>query len=138
MQALLPSRKSKLMDNSRLVGIRGATTADENTSAAIFEATVELVSNLVKINNIKDDDIVHVIFTVSPDITADFPAKGARLSLKWDQVPMICAQEIDVPLNIKYCIRVLITTYTELPKDSIKHIYLKGASRLRPDLSYKP
>lgn len=124
------------MDNYRLISIRGATTADENTASAIYEATVELMSTLVEINNINKNDIVHVIFTVSPDITADFPAKAARLGLKWDDVPMICAQEIDVPLNISYCIRVLITMYSTLTKDKIRHIYLKEAAKLRPDLKY--
>ena len=124
------------MNNYRLTGVRGATTANENNSEAIFDATVELVTNLVELNQIKEEDIVHVIFTVSPDITADFPAKGARLGLKWDKVPMICAQEIAVSLNIKYCIRVLIATYSSLPRDQIKHIYLREASKLRPDLNY--
>lgn len=119
----------------QLVGIRGATTADTNTPEAIYEASVELVSKLVEINKIDKNQIVHVIFTVSPDITADFPAKAARLGLGWDTVPMICAQEIDVPLKIKHCIRMLITMYTHLDKSKIRHIYLKDAAKLRPDLS---
>lgn len=119
----------------QLVGIRGATTADTNTPEAIYEASVELVSKLVEINKIDKNQIVHVIFTVSPDITADFPAKAARLGLGWDTVPMICAQEIDVPLEIKHCIRMLITMYTHLDKSKIRHIYLKDAAKLRPDLS---
>jgi chorismate mutase len=123
------------MDNKRLFGVRGATTADKNNPEAIYEATVEMVSQLVSTNKIEQEDIVHVIFTVSPDITADFPAKAARLGLGWDTVPMICAQEIDVPLEIKFCIRILITTYSRLARDQIKHIYLKEASKLRPDLS---
>lgn len=119
----------------QLVGIRGATTADSNTPEAIYDASVELVSKLVEINTIDKNQIVHVIFTVSPDITADFPAKAARLGLGWDTVPMICAQEIDVPLEIKHCIRMLITMYTHLDKNKIRHIYLKDAAKLRPDLS---
>jgi chorismate mutase len=123
------------MNTKRLYGFRGATTADENTSEAIYTATLEMVSHLIDINNIEKDEIVHVIFTVSPDITADFPAKGARIGLTWDTVPMICAQEIDVRLEIKYCIRVLVTAYSGLKKDQIRHIYLKEAAKLRPDLS---
>ncbi len=65
------------MSNNTLVGVRGATTSDNNTSEAIYEASVELVSKLVNINEIDKNEIVHVIFTVSPDITADFPAKAA-------------------------------------------------------------
>ncbi|MGD9580130.1 MAG: chorismate mutase [Vampirovibrionia bacterium] len=124
-----------MKENLQLVGIRGATTADSNTPEAIYEASVELVSKLVDINAIDKNQIVHVIFTVSPDITADFPAKAARLGLGWDTVPMICAQEIDVPLEIKHCIRMLITMYTHLDKAKIRHIYLKDAAKLRPDLS---
>ena len=125
------------MSNKTLVGVRGATTSDSNTSDAIYEASVELVSKLVKINEIDKNEIVHVIFTVSPDITADFPAKAARLGLGWNTVPMICAQEIGVPLEIKYCIRMLITMYTHLPKEKIRHIYLKDAAKLRPDLRFE-
>lgn len=122
---------------SRLFGIRGATNADSNSSEDIHNATVELLSQLIDHNCINKENIVHVIFTVSPDITADFPAKGARISLNWDNVPMICAQEVDVPGPIKYCIRVLITAYLDIPKDNVKHIYLKQAALLRPDLSSK-
>lgn len=123
------------MQNSRLVGIRGATTADKNTSEDIFEVSVELLQKLVEFNELDKNEIVHCIFTVSPDITADFPAKAARLGLGWNRVPMICAQEIDVPLEIKRCIRVLITTYSHLEKEQIRHIYLRDAAKLRPDLS---
>lgn len=123
------------MQHDILVGIRGATTASDNTSQAIFDATIELLSKLIDFNQLDKDKIVHVIFTVSPDITADFPAKAARLGLGWDRVPMICAQEIDVPLEINYCIRILITTYSHLQRNQIKHIYLQNATRLRPDLS---
>lgn len=123
------------MSDLRLLGIRGATTADTNTSEDIYNSTVELMKKLVDFNEIDKNEIVHCIFTVSPDITADFPAKAARLGLGWDRVPMICAQEIDVPLKIKHCIRVLITTYSHLEKTKIKHIYLREAAKLRPDLS---
>lgn len=123
------------MKYDTLVGIRGATTASENTSQSIFNVTVELLTKLIEYNQLDKEKIVHVIFTVSPDITADFPAKAARIGLGWDRVPMICAQEIDVPLEIKYCIRILITTYSHLQRDQIKHIYLQNATKLRPDLS---
>lgn len=123
------------MDTKKLVGIRGATTADQNNSEAIYEASVNLIDKLIKHNEMDKEEIVNVIFTVSPDITADFPAKAARLGHGWDRVPMICAQEIDVPLKIKYCIRVLITTYSHLERKDIRHIYLKDAAILRPDLS---
>ena len=125
----------KTMTNERLYGIRGATTADANTSEAVLKSTADLLAKLVEKNKINTDDIVHVIFTVSPDITADFPAKGARIKLGWDTVPMICAQELDVPSSVKYCIRVLITAYSALPKSEIQHLYLKNSAKLRPDLS---
>jgi chorismate mutase len=123
------------METRRLFGIRGATTADSNTPEAIDTCTTELTQKILKDNNIAKEDIVQVIYTVSPDITADYPAKYARVRLDWDDVPMICAQEIDVKESPKYCIRILITAYLETTKDKIIPVYIKGAEKLRPDLT---
>lgn len=89
-------------------GIRGAITVDENTSEAIGSATIKLLKEIVLKNNIEISQISHVIFTLTPDLNADFPAKYARINLKWKDVAMMCFNELEVPNALKKCLRVLI------------------------------
>lgn len=112
-------------------GIRGAITVESNSSLSIETATLELLKQMISINNIKSDNISHVIFTLTNDLNAAFPAKFARLNLVgWDNVAMMCFHELDVPDSLKMCLRVLIVVNCEenfMPE----YVYLKGASKLR-------
>src|SRR5690554_4495047 len=74
-------------------GIRGATTAAANTAEDILEATQELVTALIDLNDITSDDIASAVFTTTTDLTAMFPAMAAR-SFGWTEVPMMCAHEM--------------------------------------------
>ena len=89
-------------------GIRGAITVEENSPEAIGAATIKLLTEMVKKNNIEIDTISHAIFTLTNDLNADFPAKYARVNLKWKNVPMMCFNELDVPNSLQKCLRVLI------------------------------
>lgn len=111
-------------------GIRGAITAEENTKEAIKNATIELLNELIQLNNIKTENISHVIFTTTTDLNAEFPAKFARLELGWNNVAMMCFHELDVPNSLSMCIRVLIVLNC---KDNFipNFAYLKGAQNLR-------
>ena len=115
-------------------GVRGATTIEENTRDAIIVATRELLSEVVATNNIDIDDIASVFFTTSPDVNAEFPAVAAR-ELGWRSVALMCGHEMSVPHGLEKCIRVLIHWNTDKSAVEIHHTYLKGAARLRPDLS---
>ncbi len=115
--------------------VRGATTVENNTADEIFDATVELLNKMVEENSIDSEEIINVIFTLTHDLDAAFPAKAARIHLSWNTVPMICTQEIPVPDSLQKCIRVLITFNTAKPKSEIRHIYLREAKSLRPDLT---
>lgn len=115
-------------------GIRGAITVDENTPNAISEATVEVLNHIVDSNRIKIEDISHVIFTLTKDLNASFPAKFARDVLQWVNVPMMCFNELDIENSLDNCLRVLVVVNTEKKQDEIIHVYLKEAVRLRPDL----
>lgn len=119
----------------RLRGIRGAITVKENSADAIEKATVELLQTILSNNNILIEDIASVLFTLTRDLNAQFPAKAAREYLKWENIPMICAREIAVPGSIEKCVRVLIHVNTALGIDEIKHMYLGDAANLRPDIS---
>jgi len=115
-----------------LRGLRGATTAAANTSDAILEATEELLSTLQTANGFAPEDVESAIFTSSPDLTAEYPARAAR-RLGWTEVPLLGATEVAVPGGVSRCIRVLLHFYTSKPPGALKHTYLKGAANLRSD-----
>ncbi|GIW05859.1 MAG: chorismate mutase [Dehalococcoidia bacterium] len=111
-------------------GIRGATTVDENTQRAVLAATRELLCEIVDRNTIEIEQIAAVFFTTTPDVTAEFPAVGAR-QLGWHNVPLICGHEMNVPGALPGCIRVLVLVNTEKAQHEIEHVYLRGAVNLR-------
>lgn len=111
-------------------GIRGATTVNSNTKEDIKSAVIELLNELIKKNNIIKDNISHVIFTTTPDLNAEFPAKFARLNLGWEQVAMMCFHEMDVQGTLPMCLRVLIV-YNCQDDFKPEFVYLKGAQNLR-------
>ena len=115
-----------------LRGLRGATTASANTRDAILDATEELIRALQEANGFKPEDVESAIFTSSPDLTAEYPARAAR-RLGWDSVPLLGASEVAVPDGVERCVRLLLHLYTTKPPGELKHIYLRGAATLRPD-----
>ena len=115
-------------------GIRGATTVLTNEASLILEYTQELLTSIQVANEtLKPEDIASVLFTMTTDLDATYPAKAAR-QLGWINVPLMCAQEIPVPDGLPLCIRILITWNTNLPQNAIQHVYLHDAVTLRPDL----
>ncbi len=116
-----------------LRGIRGATTVERDTSEAILEATEELIRELVAANDIKTADVASALFTVTPDLHAEFPAAAAR-RMGWTMVPLLNFTEIGVPGRLERCIRTLVHVNTERAQDEIVHVYLREAVSLRPDL----
>jgi len=121
------------MGDTKCRGIRGAITVQENTAEKIIEATGLLLETIIRENEISPDDIASVLFTVTADLNAEFPAVAAR-KMGWKFVPLICATEIPVPGWLARCIRVLLHVNTEKSQEEIKHIYLGEAAVLRTDL----
>jgi chorismate mutase len=115
-----------------LRGLRGATTAAANTSEAILDATAELLRALQDANGFRPEEVESAIFTSSPDLTAEYPARAARL-LGWKDVPLLGTAEVAVPDGLPRCIRLLLHFYTDKPQRDLKHMYLREAARLRPD-----
>lgn len=111
-------------------GIRGATTADENSAESIKNSTVELLRGMIEANSIEIDKISHVIFTTTKDLNAAFPAKFARTELRFTETAMMCFNELEVENSVKMCIRVLIVLNCD-ENFQPKFVYLKGASDLR-------
>ena len=115
--------------------IRGAITLNKNSKDEIKDATVELTRAILKENNVKIEDIAFVIYTVTSDIDAAFPAKFAREDLDFSFVPMMCYREMEVKGAIELCLRALVVINTDKTQKEIKHQYLKGAQKLRPDIT---
>jgi chorismate mutase len=115
-------------------GVRGATTIEANLPETIYNETVKLVESIVKSNNINPEDIASVVITTTLDINAAFPAKAVRTLEGWQYVPTMCMHEMNVPGALPLCIRVLMHVNSDAPQKDIKHIYLNGATVLRPDL----
>lgn len=115
-------------------GIRGATSVPVDTREAVLEATRELLRELLRTNAIDVfDEIATVLFTTTPDLTSTFPAEAAR-ELGMDQVPLLCASEINVPGRLARCVRVLLQINTDKPQKDMVHVYLREAKALRPDV----
>jgi chorismate mutase len=114
-------------------GVRGATCASANSREAIIEATMAMLQRLVADNGIEPDDIASAFFSTTHDLNADFPAIAAR-QLGWRDVPLMCMHEMAVPNSLPLCVRVMIHWNTDKRPAEIRHVYMNGAERLRPDL----
>lgn len=121
----------------RCRGVRGATTVECNNREEILTATRQLLALMIHRNRIDKLDVASAIFTVTPDLDAEFPALAAR-QLGWLDVPLLCTHEIAVPGSLPRCVRVLVHWNTPLDQREIQHIYVRDAARLRPDLSKLP
>lgn len=115
-------------------GIRGATTVSADQPDLILQATRELLEAILHENpGMCPEEVASAIFTVTDDLASTFPAQAAR-QMGWELVPMLCGREIPVPDSLPRVIRVLVHWNTELPQSEIKHVYLRDAVKLRPDL----
>ncbi|MBA3343581.1 MAG: chorismate mutase [Gemmatimonadaceae bacterium] len=117
----------------RLCGLRGATTVDADSPDLIADATRELLSELIRLNGLEPDDVISAIFTVTPDLTSEFPARAAR-GIGWDDTSLLCTVEIPVPGALSRCIRVLIHANSARERTALRHAYLRAARSLRPDI----
>lgn len=118
-------------------GVRGATTAEENSPESILKATRELLALMIRQNDIQPEDVASAIFSTTVDLDAQFPALAAR-QLGWLDVALMCVHELDVPGSLRRCIRILLHWNTDKRPEEIVHIYVKEARRLRPDRSNLP
>ena len=116
-----------------LRGVRGATCLAADDAAEMNQAVGELLGEMMARNALTSDDLISVILTGTPDLTCAFPAAGAR-SIGLVDVPLLCAQEMDVVGALQRVVRVLMHVETDAPRSSIVHVYLRGAEVLRTDL----
>lgn len=114
--------------------VRGATCLEADDAAEMTEAVKELISEMIARNSLTDADFISVLFTNTPDLTCGFPAAAAR-EIGFADVPLMCAQEIDVPGALARVVRVMAHVETDLARADVEHVFLRGAQVLRQDLS---
>jgi len=116
-----------------VIGIRGATTIETDTEEEIVTNTKELLEEIIKANNLDRDKLTAMFFTCTRDIASAYPAKAAR-QIGFTDIPLMCFQEMHVEGSLKKCIRLCVFYTGEMQKKDVRHIYLKDAKQLRPDL----
>ena len=131
--AAIVSARSRLW--RRTHAIRGAISVEANDAAAVANATTELLQAIIERNSLDANEVVSVLFSATPDITAAFPAKAAR-ELGWVEVPLLCMAEIAVPGALPLCLRVLLQVELRAPRILDTHVYLRDAVALRPDIPH--
>ena len=113
--------------------IRGAIQIDADERDLILEGASELVREMLRRNDLSNDDLISIVFTATPDLHSEFPAYAARLMGMTD-VPLLCATEIAVPGAMPRVLRLLAHVETERTRGELAHPYLRGAAALRRDL----
>ena len=121
-----------MSDDLRLWAVRGATRVPANDADKVVESTQELMHELMSRNELTPDQMVSCIFTSTHDLNAEFPAAAAR-QIGLESVPLLCAQEIDVPGSMRSVVRVLLHYYAPADHTPV-HAYLGEAQELRSDL----
>ena len=122
----------KMNDNYKITFIRGATSSSGNSAKEIEDAVVELIDELISRNNLSKTNLLSIIFTTTKDLDACFPASIARRCNGLDSVAFLDCQQMYVSNDIDFCIRIMAQVLLPL-NFSVKHPYLRGASKLRLD-----
>lgn len=114
--------------------IRGATQLEQDDREHMLERVAEMVTDVMRANELEVDDFISVIFTATSDLVSEFPAYAAR-RLGFGDVPLICARELEIAGSMPRVVRMLAHVETDLPRADISHVYLHGAAQLRTDLT---
>ena len=114
--------------------IRGAIQLDADEREQVLSSTRELVSAVLEANSLTKDDVISMMFTATADVRSEFPAVAAR-ELGMGDVPLMCTQELDIVGAMPRVIRLMALVNTNLSREQITHVYLRGAATLRRDLA---
>ena len=114
--------------------VRGATQLERDDREHLLERVAEMVRDVMSANDLAVDDFISIFFTATSDLHSEFPAYAARL-LGFDDVPLMCARELEIEGSMPRVVRMLAHVETDLPRSEITHAYLHGAANLRRDLA---
>lgn len=116
-------------------GIRGAITVESDDEESIWQAGETLIAEITQRNQLQPEDIGAIIFSMTDDLQAAFPTTGVRRLPGFEYVPLFDARQCAINGSLPKCIRALVLADTAIPQREIRHVYLKGAAKLRPDLA---
>lgn len=116
-----------------MISIRGATTIQNDIEEELIAGTTELLQETIKANKLDINNITAIIFTCTKDITSAYPAKAAR-DIGIVNSALMCVQEMYVKNSLMMCIRICIFYNDDSLAGNIKHVFLRKAIGLRPDL----
>ena len=114
--------------------VRGATQLEHDVRDHLLDRVVEMVRDVMAANALEVEDFISIIFTSTSDLHSEFPAYAAR-QLGFDDVPLICARELEIEGSMPRVVRMMAHVDTDLARDEITHVYLHGAAALRRDLA---
>lgn len=114
--------------------LRGAITVDIDEPEEIRRRTIQLLTTLFERNDIAIDDIISIFFTATQDLTSLPPAAGAR-AFGLTDIPLLCAQEMPTDGELKMCVRLMLHVETDIDRNDLRHVFLRRATTLRPDLA---
>jgi len=114
--------------------VRGATQLEVDEREHMLERVAELVSEVMEANGLEMDDFISIIFTSTDDLVSEFPAYAAR-QLGFNEVPLMCARELEIQGSMPRVVRLMAHVETDLPRADVTHVYLHGAANLRRDLT---
>lgn len=114
--------------------IRGATQLDADEREHLLASVAELLTEIMERNELSSDALISMVLTSTPDLRSEFPALAAR-QLGIGDVPLLCAQELDIEGAMPRVVRVLVHAELDRPRADVRHVYLRGAAALRLDLA---
>ena len=114
--------------------VRGAVQLDRDERTHLLESVEELLAEILQQNSLTLDALISVIFTSTPDLVSEFPAVAAR-RLGMGDIPLMCAQELAIAGSLPRIVRVMAHIETDLTREQVRHVYLRGAAALRRDIA---
>jgi chorismate mutase len=118
----------------RVRAVRGATQLEHDSREHMLERVAEMVTDVMAANDLAVEDFISIIFTATADLSSEFPAYAAR-QLGFDDVPLICARELEIGGSMPRVVRMMAHVETHLSRSEVTHVYLHGAAGLRRDLA---
>ena len=119
--------------STSVLALRGAITLERDEREHLLERVRRLLAEMLERNGVAHDDLISILFTATPDVHSVFPAVAAR-EMGLGDVPLICAQELDIDGAMPLCIRVMMHLVTDRDRSQLRHVYLEQARGLRDDL----
>jgi chorismate mutase len=119
--------------STSVLALRGAITLERDEREHLLQRVRRLLAEMLERNGVAHDDLISILFTATPDVHSVFPAVAAR-EMGLGDVPLICAQELDIEGAMPLCIRVMMHLVTDRDRSQLRHVYLEQARGLRDDL----